>query len=41
VDIFIATAGTKNPHVQELIDWMLSPEGQKLVELAGYVGIGN
>jgi phosphate transport system substrate-binding protein len=41
VDIFIATAGTKNPHVQELIGWMISPEGQKLVELAGYVGIGD
>jgi phosphate transport system substrate-binding protein len=41
VDVFIATAGTKNPHVQELIDWVLSPEGQKLVELAGYVGIGG
>jgi phosphate transport system substrate-binding protein len=38
VDVFIATAGTKNPHVQELIDWTLSPEGQSLIEKIGYVG---
>jgi phosphate transport system substrate-binding protein len=39
VDVFIATAGTKNPHVQELIDWTLSPEGQALIEKIGYVGV--
>jgi phosphate transport system substrate-binding protein len=39
VDVFIATAGTKNPHVQELIDWTLSPEGQALIETIGYVGV--
>jgi phosphate transport system substrate-binding protein len=38
VDVFIATADTKNPHVQELIDWTLSPEGQALIEKIGYVG---
>ncbi|MDR3265102.1 MAG: PstS family phosphate ABC transporter substrate-binding protein [Synergistaceae bacterium] len=40
-DVFVATAGTKNPHVQELIDWILSPEGQALIEKVGYVGIGS
>ncbi|MDR3265105.1 MAG: substrate-binding domain-containing protein [Synergistaceae bacterium] len=40
-DVFVATAGTKNPHVQELIDWILSPEGQALIEKVGYVGIGK
>jgi phosphate transport system substrate-binding protein len=39
VDVFIATAGTKNPHVQELIDWTLSPEGQAWIEKVGYVGL--
>jgi hypothetical protein len=39
VDVFIATAGTKNPHVQELIDWTLSPEGQALIEKIGYTGV--
>jgi len=39
VDVFAVTAGTSNPHVQELIDWMLSPEGQELIERVGYVGI--
>jgi phosphate transport system substrate-binding protein len=38
-DVFVATAGTKNPHVQELIDWILSSEGQTLIEKVGYVGI--
>ena len=28
-----------NPTVQALMDWVLSEQGQKLVEKAGYVGI--
>jgi phosphate transport system substrate-binding protein len=39
VEIHAATAGTKNPHAQKLIDWILSPRGQKLVERSGYVGV--
>jgi phosphate transport system substrate-binding protein len=39
VDVYAATAGTRNPHVQEMIDWILSPQGQELIERAGYVGI--
>jgi phosphate transport system substrate-binding protein len=39
VEIYAATAGTKNPRVRELIDWILSPQGQKLIEKTGYVGI--
>jgi phosphate transport system substrate-binding protein len=41
VDVFAATAGTKNPHAQELIDWILSSEGQALIERVGYVGVGR
>jgi phosphate transport system substrate-binding protein len=39
VEIYAATAGTKNPRVRELIDWILSPQGQELVERSGYVGV--
>ena len=37
---YAVTAGTTNPHVQDLIDWMLSPQGQELIEKTGYVGVG-
>ncbi|MBQ7364074.1 MAG: substrate-binding domain-containing protein [Clostridia bacterium] len=30
---------TQNPNVQALIDWLLSEEGQALIEAVGYVGI--
>ncbi len=30
-----------NPNVQALLDWVLSPEGQKIIEDTGYVGIQN
>ncbi|MDR1011814.1 MAG: hypothetical protein LBM04_11955 [Opitutaceae bacterium] len=30
-----------NPHVQELIAWFLSPQGQRLIEDAGYVSLGG
>jgi phosphate transport system substrate-binding protein len=39
VEIYAVTAGTKNPHVRELIDWLLSRQGQELIERTGYVGI--
>ena len=32
--------GNDNPHVQELIDWMLTDEGQYIIEQTGYVGLG-
>ena len=31
---------TKNKNVEPLIEWLLSPEGQALIEACGYVGIG-
>jgi phosphate transport system substrate-binding protein len=30
---------TTNPNVQKLLDWIVSPQGQKLVEKVGYVGV--
>lgn len=40
VDQFYAiTAGSENPHIEEFLDWMLSPEGQLLVEKTGYVPV--
>lgn len=33
--------GNDNPHVQELIDWILSEEGQYIIEKTGYVGMGQ
>ena len=41
VDVFAVTAGTTNPHVQDIIDWLLSPQGQELIEKTGYVGVGG
>lgn len=33
--------GNDNPHVQELLDWMLTEEGQYIIEQTGYVGLGE
>ena len=38
-EFYAVTAGTQNPHVQELIDWILSEQGQYLVEQTGYTPI--
>jgi len=38
-EFYAITAGTDNPHAQEFIDWILSEEGQELVEKTGYVPI--
>ncbi|WP_404427902.1 extracellular solute-binding protein [Ureibacillus chungkukjangi] len=40
-EFYIVTAGSKNPNVEKLIDWILSPEGQELVEKAGYVPVND
>ena len=39
VYMYAVTAGTTNPHVPKLIEWLLSPEGQELIERTGYVGV--
>ena len=34
-----ARKGETNPNVQQFVDWMLSEEGQAIVEGSGYVGV--
>jgi phosphate transport system substrate-binding protein len=38
VDLFAVTAGSSNPNIDKLIAWLLSPQGQELIEKTGYVG---
>ncbi|WP_391204751.1 PstS family phosphate ABC transporter substrate-binding protein [Psychrobacillus sp. L4] len=40
-EFYIVTAGTENPNVEKLIEWILSPQGQGLVEKTGYVPISE
>lgn len=40
-EFFAITAGTENPNVAKLIDWIVSSEGQALVEKVGYVPVEN
>lgn len=40
-EFYAVTAGTENENVQKLIDWILTDEGQALVEKVGYVPVVN
>ena len=40
-EFYAVTAGTENPNVHAFIDWIVSPEGQALVEKVGYVPVEN
>lgn len=31
--------GSKNPHIDEFLEWILSDQGQEIVEKTGYVSI--
>ncbi|EST55057.1 hypothetical protein T458_09195 [Brevibacillus panacihumi W25] len=35
-EFYAITAGSENPNVPKLIEWILSPQGQSLVEKTGY-----
>jgi phosphate transport system substrate-binding protein len=37
VDVYMVTAGEPKPSTRKLMDWMLSQQGQKLIEDTGYV----
>lgn len=37
----VTRADNLNPNIDRLIDWMLSPQGQYLIEASGYVPIGD
>ncbi|MGO4889910.1 PstS family phosphate ABC transporter substrate-binding protein [Anaerobacillus sp. MEB173] len=34
---YVITAGGNNPHVESFIEWMLSSQGQKIIDETGYV----
>ena len=36
----VSWEGNENENVQKLLDWVLSPEGQYIIEQTGYVPIG-
>ncbi|ARJ38944.1 hypothetical protein SporoP8_08700 [Sporosarcina ureae] len=38
-EFYVITAGTDNPNVEKFIEWMVSPQGQELVEKVGYVPV--
>ena len=38
-DICVVTAGTDNPNVPPFIEWILSPQGQAIVEACGYTPV--
>lgn len=40
-EFYAVTANTENPNVQELLDWIVSPQGQALVEKVGYVPLSE
>ncbi|MDQ0338442.1 phosphate transport system substrate-binding protein [Caldalkalibacillus uzonensis] len=40
-EFYAITAGSDNPHVEALIDWILSEQGQYFVEKTGYVPVHN
>lgn len=40
-EIYAVTAGSDNPHVEDFIEWILSDEGQEIVEKTGYVPVGK
>ncbi|MCM3638457.1 substrate-binding domain-containing protein [Sporosarcina luteola] len=40
-EFYAVTAGSDNPHVDAFIAWILSDEGQEIVEKTGYVPVGK
>lgn len=38
-EFYAVTAGSDNPHVDAFIQWIVSPEGQELVERTGFVSV--
>ena len=40
-DVYAITAGSDNPHIDTFIDWILSEQGQEILEKTGYVPVGK
>lgn len=38
-DFYVVTTNNKNPIIKAFINWILSPQGQYLVEKTGYISI--
>ncbi|MDF2672278.1 MAG: rane protein [Clostridiales bacterium] len=38
-ELYAVTTNTKNPNVDSFIEWILSPQGQSLVEKTGYIPV--
>jgi phosphate transport system substrate-binding protein len=38
-ELYAVTTNTKNPNVDSFIRWILSPQGQSLVEKTGYIPV--
>lgn len=38
-EFYAVTAGSDNPHVEAFLEWILSEQGQKIIEKTGYVPI--
>ncbi|MGI2328744.1 PstS family phosphate ABC transporter substrate-binding protein [Planococcus sp. YIM B11945] len=38
-EFYAVTAGTENPNVEPFLDWILSEEGQKLIDETGFVSL--
>lgn len=38
-EIYAITAGSSNPHIDEFLEWILSEQGQRIVEETGYVSM--
>ncbi|WP_172370759.1 PstS family phosphate ABC transporter substrate-binding protein [Sporosarcina jiandibaonis] len=38
-EFYAITAGSENPHLEKFIEWMLSEQGQEIIEKTGYVSI--
>lgn len=39
VEFYAVTAGSTNPNIEPFLDWILSAEGQELVEKTGYTPV--
>ncbi|WP_432361983.1 PstS family phosphate ABC transporter substrate-binding protein [Sporosarcina sp. UB5] len=40
-EFYAVTAGSDNPHIEAFIEWILSDEGQEIIEKTGYVPVGK
>ena len=40
-EFYAVTAGSDNPHVEAFLEWVLSEEGQEIIEKTGYVPVGK